>query len=204
MLIPNGNVREPLDFSGVNLFDTTGIYKAADPHKNISGYNGGGNGNISAITVATLTVTKPDLVTLLPSGTPVVIDVFSAGVFPNVINVPSKILATTLGYSDGKMVDGAYTFRYDITIPNVSPTTYSVTIQKLLFARVECCINSLLADLEVDSCCCDNDDAKQIQWGKLLLSALCRQLKCGKTNMAIATLKELQNICNGVNCRTCP
>jgi len=149
------------------------------------------------VTAASLTITTPDRITLLPTNNPITIDVVAT--LPNVIRLPYKVLASSLGYSDNLIPDGWYKIVYSVVINNT--TTYTYTNNSIITGQVCCCIDKQLANFE--SCGCSGNSMDKVLWSRLLLHVMKRQVDCGKNNMAIDTLKELKSICAKNKCTQC-
>lgn len=185
---------EQADSAGFATTDTTGMFH---PTRNPTGWEGS-NPTLASVTAANLIVTKPDRYTLLPSGTPVIIDVSS--VLPNIAGEEFTVTAAMLGYTDGKLPDGAY----DITLRYTTPSgDYSFRQKQVFFSQVCCCVQSLAEEVNLDECKKNTQKYRDASEATKYIIWLRAAWECYELNRTLEWLKELQSICARNPCKNC-
>lgn len=202
MLEAQDSISESSDASYLEVTDTAGIYKGSDPYANLTGW-GAPNVLFTDVTSVLFQVKLPDPITLLPQKDFFIfkdtgfnyIDIFSAGVFPNVINVPVKILASVFGTS--KLPMGIYEFLVSYS-GSWGATIYPWKMRQAFIAQACCCVKALQAELE---CGCQ-DTIKRDDWmnGVVALAAVESDMNCLKQNKTAEAIKRLNDICRRNPC----
>lgn len=187
------------DSSKIVAADYTGLYGTS----NTGGF-GTPNMAVSDASSCIVEVTKPDPITLLPSTDPamtIVIDMF--GTLPNTDGTTFNILATALGYTDGKLQMGRYKLVSRLESESLS-LSYSVTGYLMVMNSVNCCIEKMMLNTDINECCdCFKADsiASNVRLGKSYLWGALAANKHDYGNKAAEFLKRAIEICNG--CKQC-
>lgn len=187
--------------------DLTGVY---DVTTNPGGY-GSPNPAVGDFVSFDITVTLPDPTTLLPGGTPVVINAFPS--LPSNSNGTFTITNVDLGLESGtKLIDGVYQF--DIIASTVGDE-YEYSTKAVYSDIVACCIRTMTAEASTCGCSSDSDKIRNLVKGNMWLSVLVPYVDdsgtiypssvevCGQYDKAAEILRELQKICNNSNCQGC-
>lgn len=188
-LILNFEICQTNNCKDLVFSETTGFYEATF---NPGGY-GAPNETTAAAQTAVLTITDPNgLVTsvdLMPQG------------------FPTGDL-TLDGYtisSATALPDGVYTFLYTVTFLNGEVvTTYTKSITKLLYCNSECCVQQMLANLNLTCDCCETDEnIKYYYKAWTFLQALKNAAQCGDVATFTNILKVITKLCKNNGCKTC-
>lgn len=179
------------DCKNLVFTETTGVYSAG----NLTGW-GTPNTLITAATAATVVITTP-------SGSSYTFPLFTSG-FPSINPLASySIPSSSLGLGTA-LADGIYTAVY--TVSNTlgeAPFLFTATVKTMVICNLECCIDSLLS--QIDSCGCDCDSEAQEKY--LDAFSLFRQLehsiKCTDFKTAECLLALANKICKNSNCTSC-
>lgn len=189
----NINVTEDSDCLGIQVFETTGAYSAA----NTTGWDeAGAVVGIPATTdalTATLTIKHPD-------GTEVVIDV--SGTFPTTDNtIPFAISNTDLGFSDS-ITPGIYLFTYDVTTGGEVEFDYTKQCYVLLRCSANCCIDQMFAKVDTGDCAtCSDTNLKRAIEAQGYLCAAISALGCDRITDAQALIDKVNYLCELTNCK---
>lgn len=178
----NFTISQPTGCTTIVLIDNTGDYAV---FSNPTGY-GSPNPERADITAAYADITCPDgtVVTAIPC------------TLPTTQPTETSITATQLGVA---VEDGIYTIRYYVTD---GINTYDITKSPLYYCNIQCCLDKLVAQLKVDTCCdCDNealDAANRLDWyiQGAISAADCEKPNKAKKNLAAAQFMCTQRKCN--------
>ncbi len=185
-LILNFEICQSSNCKDLVFSETTGFYNV---NYNVGGYNTPNPSDSTALS-AVLTITDPNnLVTT--------------------INLTSQGFPTGDLTSDGYTIsssevlpDGMYTFVYTVTYEN--NVTYTKSITKLLYCNSECCVNQMLANLNLTCDCCETDDnIKSYYKAWTFLQALKNAAQCGDVTTFTNILKIITKLCKNNGCKTC-
>lgn len=169
--------------------ETTGAYSAT----NLTGW-GAPNATTGSVTGAYLQVTNP-------AGTVYTINILSSG-FPS--SNPSFSYTIPNGSIGGvtNIVDGHWKFFLYYTD---GVNTYQKVRNYLFYCNTECCVQELLADIEVNDCdCCDQDEKiKTYIKAKTFLESLKNAARCFQVSNFEAIQEILSGICNNSGCSSC-
>jgi len=191
-------------YFSINVTDNTGVYNVLT---NPGGY-GAPNPTVASFASFDVSVTLPDPVTLLPSGTPVIVSAYPT--LPSSVGASFSITNVNLGFSsDTALIDGVYLF--DVTA-NDGLDEYTYQRYAVFSDIVGCCIKSLT--LNAFGCDC-NGKSKNLVKANMWLSLLKPSVNdngdvilsqvelCSQWNKAAEIIRELQKICNNQNCKGC-
>lgn len=172
--------------------ETTGAYSGTNPN--------GWTSVINYATSATLVITNP-------AGLPLpTIDLFSLSPsFPTINeNEGYLIPMTSLGLpSTASMTDGVWSFLYTVTTDDGEEVvTYTQTVTQGFYCQVECCVNSMFKDIDVE-CDCNKDLLDKSLKAYLMLKGLEYSSNCGNISEFNAQLAILQKMCKNSNCSNC-
>lgn len=172
--------------------ETTGFYSST----NTGGWSTP-NILISTATAATVAVT-------VPSGTVYSFNVFLAG-FPSYnTNVTYSIAYDDLGFSEA-LEDGIYSVTYSVSGLDGSgePITYTVTISTFIVCNLECCVDTLLLNVDDWECDCSEDAIDTYLSAFSILQQINHSIECGDLDTAESLLTLANKICKNSNCSTC-
>lgn len=198
----NLQYQRSLDYFSIIAVDNTGSY---DVNSNPGGY-GVVNPVPGDFTSASLVVTMPDSVTLLPTGPSYTFNALT------LLNSTWNIPNTSLGLAaNDKIPDGIYKFNISGTaIFNLQEITYEQEVYVPFYQIVGCCIESLTIAAFPDKCGCNKEYIERLvkanMWLSLLkpvLNGLPQITICGQYEKAAEIIRELQKICNNKNCKGC-
>lgn len=185
------------DCTKLLITDPTGIYSAVNP-QNLFGW-GAPNPAIADVQTAVLQVTTKD------TAIPYEINVFPT--LPNTTGAIYTLLPSQIGYTT-KIPTQILTIKYTVTgiLPSGVPFTYDTWCLIGVLCDIQCCVNQLNDDANVDIMCKCTDPcqctcgctSKILTFMKAftLFEGLKKQIKNKQLNMANFTLSVLQNICN--------
>jgi hypothetical protein len=192
------------DYFSINVTDNTGVYNALT---NPGGY-GTPNPAIASFVSFDVSVTLPDPVTLLPTGTPVVVSAYPT--LPSSAGATYSITNVDLGFSsDTVLIDGVYIFS---VVASTGQDEFEYTRYAVFSDIVGCCIKSLT--LGAFGCDCNGKNKNLVKanmWLSLLKPSVndngeivVSQVElCEQWNQAAEIIRELQKICNNQNCKGC-
>ena len=187
--------------------DLTGVYNATT---NPGGY-GTPNAEVADFVSFDISVTMPDPVTLLPSGTPVVIDAYPD--LPSSSNGTFTITNVDLGLgSNTKLIDGVYEFSI---IASTATDEYEYSTKAIYSDIVACCIRTMTAEAASCGCSSTSDKIKNLVKTNMWLSVLVPYVDdsgtiytssvevCGQYDKGAEILRALNKICSTSNCQGC-
>lgn len=197
------------DTYSIVVTDLTGAFSTT----NLTGY-GGPNADVSDFTAFNISITLPDPDTLLPSGTPVVVNAYNT--LPS--NADGTFTLTSLavlGTADTAFIDGVYLFEVSAPWANgLDSGTATASNNKAFYEIVGCCIRNMVA--ESADCGCSGS-SKKIQtltqaWMNLgilepyvfnntIVASTIEQI--GAWDTAAEIISTLQDICDNENCGGC-
>ena len=175
--------------SSLKFTDTTGAYNASS---NPSGYGSTVNNTTSGAS-ATLAITLADgtLNTITLTGFPTT---DTTKVF--------TIDASDLGYSSSSEIkDQIVTALYTVTFADTSISTQTITVA--LYCQVDCCVKSMVLDLDVDCGDCFNASKGKVTDAYLMLQGLKYAANCGNATVFNKVLTQLNKLCLNSNCSNC-
>lgn len=159
------SICEAVDCKSLTFKELTGSYDAST---NPTGWGAPNEATTDAI-AATLSITDP-------SGVKYNTIELNSSSYPKTdttqgvtINPPSTLT---------KFEDGFWEFTYSVT---TGTTTYSTTQKLFLFCEVEAEVCELIADLEVDDCCCDLEKVNRALQANAYMQALMYSVGVGNT-----------------------
>ncbi len=197
------------DRTYITVTDLTGLYSAT----NTGGY-GNPNVDVSSFTAFNISVTLPDPETLLPSGTPVVINAYPS--LPSSSNGTFVITSLALlGTSDTTIVDGVYQF--DVSAPwedGLDTGTMTASNNKAFYEIVECCIENMQVEAIGCGCLGDSEKIVNLVVAGMYLDVLSPKVinneivaspieRCGQWDAAATAILQLQDLCDNENCGGC-
>ncbi len=175
----------------LTITETTGAYSAT----NLTGW-GAPNATTASITSAYLQITDP-------SGGVYTLNILSSG-FPS--SNPSfeyDIPNGSIG-SPSSIEDGNWKFFLYYTD---GTTTYQKVRNYLFYCNTECCVQELLADIEVTDCdCCKQEDIDKINnytKAKTFLEALKNAARCFQVSNFESIQAVLTKLCRNSTCKNC-
>jgi len=178
----------------LTLTETTGAYSAS----NLTGW-GAPNEIISNITVALLQVTSP-------SGTVSTIDLLSpvSGLPSSNPSLAYTILNADLG-NITTVEDGHWQFL--LHYRTAGGTIYQKVRNYLFYCNTECCVQELLADIEITDCdCCKQEDIDKINnytKAKTFLESLKNAARCYQVSNFESIQAVLTKLCRNSTCKNC-
>lgn len=173
--------------SEFNFTETTGLYSAT----NTGGW-GTPNADIGDIVTALLQVTGPD-------GTPYTINLLTES-FPSSNSSFSYEFLTSVV---GDYEDGAWQFL--LYYVDDSGTVYQKKHNYLFYCNTACCVETMLANIEVGECDNCNDIAKIDTYlkVKVFLDTLKYAAKCYQVSNFTSIKSILDKLCVNSGCRSC-
>ena len=183
------------DCNSLSFNELTNYYSVAIP----TGW-GTPNDPISSAISAILVITTP-------AGTPFTFNVFLSSFPTNNTLLTYNIPYTSLSMSSG-LVDGIYTANYtvvtSITVGDVTTvTTYTTTNSFLITCNLECCINTMLIDINDFKCDCNKDKVEKYLTALALFNSIERAKDCGDITTANNDLQLANKLCKNLNCLSC-
>lgn len=175
--------------STFTLTETTGKYSAT----NLTGW-GAPNPATGTITSAVLQITEPD-------GTIHTLNLISSGFPSNNYSFDYDITNTALGIT-GTLDDGQWTF---FLYYSDGVNTYQKIHHYLFYCNSACCVNKMIADIEVTDCDCCENDSKLENYLKVrvFLDALKNAAKCFQVDNFTSIKKIIDKLCANSDCKTC-
>jgi hypothetical protein len=138
-----------------------------------------------------------------PSGAAYTFNVF-LNTFPTTASLYNYTISyTSLGLPNG-LIDGLYTATYTV-VTNVSSvlTTYTVTNSFLITCNLECCINTMLLDIDDFECDCNKHKKDKYLLALSILQGIKGAKECGDINTANNLITIGNKLCNNLNCTNC-
>jgi hypothetical protein len=197
------------DRTYITVTDNTGLYNITT---NPYGY-GGVNVAVGAYTNFNITVTLPDPDTLLPAGTPVVVNAYPS--LPSSANGTFDLTSLALvGTADTTLIDGVYLFEVAAAWTDGDTGETTTENYKAYYEIVECCVNNLI--VESVGCGCSGSSKKYQTLAKAVVNLYALSPKvvagvvtaspieaCNQWDKAATAILELQDICDNENCGGC-
>lgn len=170
--------------------ETTGFYSSA----NTGGW-GSPNTQLVDATTATLSITP------YGSTTTYTIDLLVTTLFPtDNSSFTYDIPLSDMG-SPTSIVDGQWLFVY--TILDDLGTTHTKSIYKYFYCNSECCVTSMLPDIDTCDCCKETTDYKNYILAWTQLQSLKKAATCGDSTNFTAIKKIVDKLCLNNGCKTC-
>lgn len=175
----------------LTLTETTGAYSAT----NTGGW-GSPNATTGSITTALLQVTSP-------SGGVYTINILSAGLPSSNPSFDYDIANSSLG-NITSIEDGKWTFFLYYTD---GTTIYQRVKNFFFYCNSECCVQQLLANIEIEDCnCCEQEQKDKIDnyiKAKTFLEALKNAARCNQESNFDSIQEILAKLCRNSNCNSC-
>jgi len=173
----------------IRFSETTGLYSTANP-----GGWGAPNIDVSDAVTATLAITP------YGSTTTYTIDLLDTGLFPtHETSFEYDLPLSEIG-SPTSIVDGQWLFVYTVTD---ATDTYTKTIYKYFYCNSECCVTSMLPDIDTCDCCKETSDYKNYILAWTHLQSLKKAAACGDSANFAAIKKIVDKLCLNSGCKTC-
>ncbi len=173
--------------------ETTGAY---DSVTNTGGY-GSPNINIADVANAVLRITSPD-------DTICDIDVKDLSDFPTT-NEDFEYSIDLADLEDRTSIeDGYWQFSYRVT--DGASTLYEGTKAYFFYCNSNCCVERLLAGIEVDECMCSESTSKKIEnytLARTMLQSLKAASSCSNVTNFNKIKTLLAKLCRSTGCKTC-
>lgn len=171
--------------------EQTGVYTSS----NTTGWQTP-NPDIANATSATLTVTTP-------SGSNFVFSLSLSG-FPTFnANSLYSIPYSSLGFSS-TLEDGIYTAVYDVIVDEESPVHYTVTIVTFITCNLECCIDTMLSNIDNSECdSCNEEERDKYLEAFSILQQIKHSIECGDLITANSLSNLGNKLCRNIGCSTC-
>lgn len=197
------------DTYSIVVTDLTGAYNVTT---NPGGY-GTPNTAVGSYTNFNISVTLPDPDTLMPSGTPVVVNAYPA--LPSAVNGTFTLTSLALvGAANTVLIDGVYLFNVSATWVSAGTGITTAVSYKAYYSIAECCVNNLI--VESVGCGCSGASQKMLSLGKAIVNLYALSPKvlsetiitspieaCSQWDKAATAILELQDICVNDNCGGC-
>jgi len=188
------NICQENNCRDISFIEETGRYSAS----NETGF-GTPNTNVGDILTALLQSTSP-------SGVVYNTNLLLQG-FPTI----SADMDQVINLNNQSLEDGAWKFTYIITYSYENPSgaitveTYSKTINKLFYCNSQCCVDNMLANLDIKDCDCCKDTKEFEDYLKtsVFLQALKEAAKCGDVDNFTSIKKIIDKLCKNSKCKTC-
>lgn len=173
----------------IRFSENTGFYQTT----NTGGY-GTPNLAVGSVTTAWLTITDPSNITSS-------IDLFATTIFPsNVLYTSYDIPLASIG-SPTSIEDGEWKFVYTVSD---GVTSYSTTVYKYFYCESACCVEQMLANLDLScDCCKDSTEYKTYELAWVQLESLKKAAACGDADNFAAIKKIVDKLCLNNGCKTC-
>lgn len=207
---PNLKFVRSADRTYITVTDLTGAYDADD---NEGGY-GGPNVAAGDYTAFNISVTLPDTDTLLPGGTPVVINAYSS--LPSQSDGTFVITSEALlGTANTVIPDGVYGFSLSAPwVDGLDTGTTTASFNKAFYEIAQCCIDNLVVKFRGCGCSGTSKKTQSLAKAIIYLYALSPKVvaeviepspveACNNWTEAAAMILELQDICDNENCGGC-
>lgn len=169
--------------------ETTGVYQST----NTGGWETP-NASITDADTASITVT-------VPSGLTYTFNLFTQG-FPSYnTNSSYSIPYSSLGFSSG-LEDGIYSVTYTVTSISY-PFTDTITISTFIVCNLECCVDTMLLNIDDWECECSEDAIDKFLSAFSILQQINHSIKCGDLTTADNLSTLANKLCKNSNCSTC-
>lgn len=185
MLKLSFNICQKSDCSGIKFTETTGLYNVAT--------NPTGWGTV-------FNTTNPDIATFQYSKLEFYNSsntlVYTLELYPS---FPSSDLTFTKEF-DLDIDDGIYKIVYTVRETKNTGTSYMAENQFAFYCKVNCCVLSMIKDIDL-SCNCSHTIMEEYTKAYILLQGL--KCNCGNITQFNNILTQLKKICKNKNCKTC-
>lgn len=178
-----------------------------------TGY-GGSNPSVGDFTNFNISVTVPDPVTLLPTGTAIIINAYPS--LPSALDGTFSITTEMLGNAAGtELIDGVYLFTVAADYTGGSEGTATTSDYKAFYEIVACCITRMTTAAIGCGCAPDSEKIQRLVLANMWLTQLQPYTDengvvsaspietCGQWNKAADLIRDLQRICLTENCKGC-
>jgi hypothetical protein len=183
------------DCNSLTFNELTNYYSVSNP----TGW-GTPNDLISSAISAILVVTTP---TEAPFTFNVLLSSFPTNNTLVGYNIPYTSLTMSSGLIDG-IYSATYTVVTSVTSGDVTTvTTYTTTNQFLITCNLECCIQSMLLDIDDFTCDCNKDKKDKYLTALALFNSIEHSKECGDINEANEDIIIANKLCKNQNCLTC-
>jgi len=173
----------------IRFQETTGFYSTA----NTGGW-GTPNINLSDVLTATLTITPYN------STSTYNLNLLATTLFPtDNSSFTYDIPLSSIG-NPSNIVDGKWLFVYTITD---GTNTYTKSIYKYFYCNSECCVTSMLPDIDTCDCCKETSEYKNYILAWTQLQSLKKAAACGDETNFTAIKKIIDKLCLNSGCKTC-
>jgi hypothetical protein len=188
-IVLSPNICQSTNCSSLIFKDGTGAYSI----NNTSGY-GAPNESIAGASAY--------LIVTLSDGTSTTINITASGFPTTDTTLEYQIDADDIGYNVGdKIEDQIITIQYRVV---TALTTIIVqTIQTALYCQVNCCVNSMFIDLDLECEDCLKTLGARAEKAHLMLQGLKYAANCLDTTTFNKTLTQLNKLCNNSECSNC-
>jgi hypothetical protein len=116
--------------------------------------------------------------------------------------VEYTIAATDLGYSStDQIADQIISYQYKVTFSDT--TTATQNGQASLYCQVNCCVNSMFIDLDINCDDCLKSLGERAMEAHLMLQGLKYSASCGNSTAFNKTLTQLNKLCQNSECSSC-
>jgi hypothetical protein len=179
--------------SQIQFTETTGLYNAST--------NTGGWGTPNALPIETISFT---LILTDPNGTVYTLLLDETLIFDANGNNFNYVIPTDIIGID-TIIDGQWTITYEIVNNGGSGNvTYSKTKVFLFTCNSECCVASMLNNIDSGCDCCNKDvTINDYLKASVFLDALKKAAKCGAIDTFNKITKIINKLCKNKDCKTC-
>lgn len=119
---------------------------------------------------------------------------------PAAIDTPTELTSDDLGFSAGdKLPSGVW----QITVTEHTTTKdYTTTLHIMNICTEQCCLDKLIAEIDVEDCCCDcsSSEINQAALVDWLLTGAVYAVQCQKFNRGKELLEAAGLVCNFTKC----
>jgi hypothetical protein len=173
----------------IRFQETTGFYSTANP-----GGWGPPNIDLNDAVTATLAITPYN------STSTYNLNLLATTLFPtNNSSFTYDIPLSSIG-NPSNIVDGKWLFVYTITD---GTNTYTKSIYKYFYCNSECCVTSMLPDIDTCDCCKETSEYKNYILAWTQLQSLKKAAACGDETNFTAIKKIIDKLCLNSGCKTC-
>jgi hypothetical protein len=173
----------------IRFQETTGFYSTA----NTGGW-GPPNIDLNDAVTATLAITPYN------STSTYTLNLLATTLFPtDNSSFTYDIPLSSIG-NPSNIVDGKWLFVYTITD---GTNTYTKSIYKYFYCNSECCVTSMLPDIDTCDCCKETSEYKNYILAWTQLQSLKKAAACGDSTNFAAIKKIVDKLCLNSGCKTC-
>lgn len=179
------------DCSNLSFNELTSSYTTSNP----TGWGTPNNSTVQAIS-AVLQITTP-------SGSNFTFNVLLSGFPTSNTNLTYNIPYGSLGLIS--LIDGIYTATYTVItkVGDADPVTWTVTNSFLITCNLECCVASMLSNIDDLQCDCNKDKKDNYLTALALLYSINKDKICGDITTANNNFTLANKLCKNLNCITC-